>query len=979
MDIVSNLRESLETGFIVHSHESLYDYQPQLVVNKKNENKKILGIILQELKRCKSFNFSVAFLTMSGFAVLVNTLEYLKAKGIKGQVLVSQYQNFTHPDALNKLMAFENVVLKIVTKGDFHAKGYIFEHKDHYSLIIGSSNLTASALTSNKEWNLRVAAMRKAKIVLDTLYEFDKEFESATAVTPEYIKSYQSIYKAQKQFAATQRKSFEAISAKSIIPNEMQKNALDNLTSLRKEGKDKALLISATGTGKTYLSAFDVAAVNPKRLLFLVHRANIAHKALESYLKIMPEKSMGIFSGAHKEIEKDYVFSTVQTISRDENLFAIAAEHFDYIVIDETHRAGAITYQKILKHLKPKFLLGMTATPERTDGFDIFKQFDYNIAYEIRLHRALDEEMLCPFHYFGVTDVVVDNAVVGEDAAFLKLVSEERINHIIERSQWYGCDNGDIRGLVFCNSNKVSLELSKAFNERGLKSVALSGESSESEREKAIELLESDDPAIKLDYIFSVDIFNEGIDIPKVNQIIMLRPTQSAIVFVQQLGRGLRKTNGKSYLTVIDFIGNYNNNYLVPIALYGDSSYNKDNLRKLIAGESDGIPGSSTVNFERIAKERIYAAIDQAKMNLKRDLISDYDLLKYKLGKIPMMMDFLKHGSRDAFLYVEASHSYFNFVEEREAVFPGTLSAQEKLLLGYISRDLANGKRIEEVVCLQLLLDSGNIQLDDFKVAIYKKYGYLPSDKTIQSVLQNINFLFVTENSVKEGSANKTRKISVGDKYGFNLVIEAGKSIIWHPFATKLLANDTFVRFTKDVLEYARATYENGYDLNRYIGGFMLYRKYSRKDVFRILNWEENPVAQNVGGYIVSPDKTNCPIFVNYNKAEDISDTTKYEDAFISNVHFTWFSKSKRTISSPDVQSILKHKENNMRIPLFIKKSNDEGLDFYYLGDLAVIEGRVSEERMPTSDGKSVSVVKMQMQLSVPVAPALYVYITGES
>jgi hypothetical protein len=187
------------------------------------------------------------------------------------------------------------------------------------------------------------------------------------------------------------------------------------------------------------------------------------------------------------------------------------------------------------------------------------------------------------------------------------------------------------------------------------------------------------------------------------------------------------------------------------------------------------------------------------------------------------------------------------------------------------------------------------------------------------------------------------------------------------------------VEFIKDVLKYARATYDNDYTPSRYIDGFVLYKKYSRKDVFRILNWAENPVAQNVGGYIVSPDKTNCPIFVNYHKEESISDTTKYEDAFVNNVQFTWFSKSKRTTVSPDVQCILKHKENNMRIPLFIKKSNDEGLDFYYMGDLSVIEGQVSEERMSVAGGESVSVVKLQMQLSVPVEPDLYAYITGEA
>lgn len=976
MNTVSNLRSALETGFILQDHESLYEYQPQLMVNRKAEKKKILGTLLQELRRCKSFKFSVAFLTMSGYAVLANTLDELKAKGVSGHILVSQYQNFTHPEALKKLKAYENIELRIATSGNFHAKGYIFEQDCYYSLIVGSSNLTASALTSNKEWNLRVTGLLRSKIVDDTLREFEYEFGLATVVTDEYIDEYQELYSEQKRFMESQQKRLEIISGKSILPNQMQISALNNLKSLRSAGKNKALLISATGTGKTYLSAFDVASVNPKKMLFLVHRANIANKALESYKKIMPERSMGVFSGSRREVEMDYLFSTVQTVSRDENLYALDPYHFDYIVIDETHRAGAATYQKILQHLQPKFLLGMTATPERTDGFDIFNQFDYNIAYEIRLHKALEEEMLSPFHYFGVTDITVDNETIDDDAAFLKLVSSERVNHIIAKSQGYGCDSGIIRGLIFCSSNRVSAELSRAFNERGFKTVALSGDSSEAEREDAIDRLETDDLVRKLDYIFTVDIFNEGIDIPRVNQIIMLRPTQSAIVFVQQLGRGLRKTDGKSYLTVIDFIGNYSNNYLVPIALYGDSSYNKDNLRKFIVGESDTIPGSSTVNFERIARERIFSAIDKAKMCEKKELGKDYDLLKYKLGKIPMMTDFLEHGSRDAYLYVEASRSYFNFVESREKPLREKLTNAEKKLLECISRDLANAKRIEEVVLLQMLFSAASVALDDFKDAMFKEYGHTLSGETLRSVVRNVNLRFVTENRNKSDSDEKASKISVGEKYGFDVVKEDGSHILWHSSMTSYLANEVFVEFVKDALAYAKAVYDDEYSIKCYFEGFILYKKYSRKDVFRILNWDVNPVAQNVGGYIVSSDKTNCPVFVNYHKDDSISETTKYEDAFINNVHITWFSKSNRCLSSPDVQAILTHKERNMRIPLFVKKSNDEGKDFYYLGDLSVIDGQVEENSMPVSIGKPVSVVKMQMQLSVPVEQNLYAYIT---
>ena len=296
------------------------------------------------------------------------------------------------------------------------------------------------------------------------------------------------------------------------------------------------------------------------------------------------------------------------------------------------------------------------------DGFDIFKQFDYNIAYEIRLHRALEENMLCPFHYYGITDVSIDDQLLSDKNAFLQLTNEERVKRIIEKAEFYGADDGVIRGLIFCNSNKVSYELSRRFNQKGYKTIALSGENNETERENAIKRLETDNLSEKLDYIFTVDIFNEGVDIPRVNQIIMLRPTQSAIIFVQQLGRGLRKLFNKEYLTVIDFIGNYNNNYLVPIALYGDTSYNKDHIRKLISNNSSMIPGASTINFDKIAKEQIFKALDNANLQLHRDLKNDYDLLKYKLGRIPMMMDFIEHSSRDPELYANYSRSYFNFV-----------------------------------------------------------------------------------------------------------------------------------------------------------------------------------------------------------------------------------------------------------------------------------------------------------------------------
>lgn len=967
--IYTELPQSLITGFVDKLHPSKQEYLPELLLNDKLNGKKVLTTINKELKSCDEFWFSVAFLTKSGVTVLINLLKELELKNIKGRILVSQYQNFTQPEALKTLLKFTNIDLRIVVKENFHAKGYLFKKGNSYNLIIGSSNLTASALCTNKEWNLKVPSTNNGKLIIDAIREFNNEFEESEIVNAAFIDEYEKIYKAQMAFYNKDENKIKVFQNKTFDPNSMQIEALKNLQKLRLENKNKALLISATGTGKTYLSAFDVKAVNPNKFLFIVHRGNIARAAMKSYGKVFGKtKTMGIYSGSTKEITADFLFSTIQTLSLDSNLTQFSKQHFDYIVIDETHRAGAATYQKILNHFEPKFLLGMTATPERMDGFDIFNAFDHNIAYEIRLHRALEEQMLCAFHYFGVTDITVDGNVLEEDAAFNFLAANERVNNILDKAEFYGCDNGCIRGLVFCSSVEESNQLATAFNNRGYRCVSLSGSSTEDERTAAIVRLETNIEAKKLDYIFTVDIFNEGIDIPKVNQIIMLRPTQSAIIFVQQLGRGLRKADNKEYVTIIDFIGNYKNSYLVPIALYGNTSYNKDTLRKLMVSESTLIPGSSTVNFDKISRERIFSSIDGAKLQLKKDLVKDYDLLKFKIGRIPMMMDFLEHGSRDPHLYADYSKSYFNFAANQESTLRNKLSAQEVKLLEFFSNEIANTKRIEEILLLQELTKNGFILKESFKTIVFSQYGISVSNETIDSCIRNINFDFITE---KENN----KIISVREKYNLNIVSHTPSIILFEKDFKSSLQNAIFLIFFNDMLCYSQATYDNYFDKTKYIDGFILYRKYSRKDVFRILNWSQNPVAQNVGGYIISHDKSNCPIFVNYHKDENISSTTKYNDGFITNYEFQWMSKSKRTLNSPDVVAIRNYKAG-LRLPLFIKKSNDEGSEHYYMGDVMPIDESFEGTTMPDEKNNPVSVVKMKFVMKQPVEDSIYEYLT---
>jgi len=962
-----NFKDSILTGFIDKSLDSDKLYQPELLVNRKIPRKKVLSTIIKELESCESFYISVAFVTTSGVAALINTFKSLEHNGVKGKILVSQYLNFTQPEALKRLSQFKNIELKIVTKENSHSKGYIFKHSDYYNLVIGSSNLTSSALSTNKEWNMKVSARNSSSIVDKIINEFNNDFEIGEIVNETYIKKYEEIYK--KQYLVY-KKSEAELSKEidfEITPNSMQINALENLKKLR-EKNNKALIISATGTGKTYLAAFDAKAFNPKKLLFVVHRLNIAKKAMKTFKTIFGDtKSMGLYSGKQRELDKDFVFSTVQTISRTNHLEQFDNDFFDYIIIDESHRSGADSYIRLIDYFNPSFLLGMTATPDRTDDKDIYNLFDHNIAYEIRLNQAMEEDMLIPFHYYGVTDLSVNDEVLENESDFRLLTADERVNKIISKIEFYGSDNGITRGLIFCSKKDEARELSDKFNLRGYKTVALTGENSEDERTKAIELLESDDLSIKLDYIFTVDIFNEGIDIPKINQVVMIRPTQSAIIFIQQLGRGLRKADNKYYLTIIDFIGNYKNNYLIPIALYGDTSYNKDKIRKLISEGSSMIPGESTINFDEITKEKIYASIDSARMQLLTDLKIDYNNLKSRIGRIPMMMDFVKNDSRDPFLYVNHSKSYFNFLNKVEKNFDATLNTKQIKLLELYSKEINNSKRIEESLILKELITSGNYNVEKLRTKIKENYNYNVSKETIESSIANINFEFVREK--KDG-----KLVPAKDIYNLNVLkLENNEFLIENEFKL-LLENTDFKAFLLDSVEYSLDSFNKNFDPTKWNDGFHLYRKYSRKDVFRILNFSENPVAQNVGGYLVSPDNRCCPIFVNYHKEEDISESTKYEDEFVNQREFNWMSKSNRKLESKDVQSIL-GKNGEIRLPLFIKKNNDEGTDFYYMGNISPQKNNVEQTTMNSDSGKQVSVVKIRFDLENPVSDSMYQYL----
>jgi superfamily II DNA or RNA helicase/HKD family nuclease len=957
------IQKSLTTGFVDANFESLVDYRPAIVTNEPISNEKVLSTILDELRSCESFFLSAAFITSGGVASLFGTLLDLEAKGVKGKILVSEYLNFTEPEALKKILQFSNVELRISRDLDFHSKGFLFVHKSFYTIIIGSSNITQSALTKNKEWNLKVTAHVESELAHITLNEFESVFNKSQSVTLEYIEKYSIVYSLERRLGKELRTAVIGKDLVEVSPNRMQIMALESLKALRQSGEKKALIVSATGTGKTYLSAFDVAAVNPRRLLFLVHRRNIAQKAMESFQQILKEKKkFGLYSGSSTDENADYIFSTIQTFSREDHLSKFNANHFDYIVIDETHRAIASSYKKILDHFKPNFLLGMTATPERTDGADVFALFNYNIASEIRLHDALSNDMLAPFHYFGISDIEVDGKILDENATINQLNRVSRVNHIIEKLKLFGTDDGVIRGLIFCSKQEECVFLSSEFNMRGFRTVALTANSTEDERSNAIDLLESEDPALKLDYIFTRDIFNEGVDIPRVNQIVMLRPTQSAIVFVQQLGRGLRKAKGKSYVTVIDFIANYRSNFLVPIALFGDKTFVKDNLRKLVHRPEKSIVGASTIYFERIVKDKIFQSIDLSNIQTKKNLIEDFALLRAKIGRIPKMCDFLLHGERDPFQYITEYKSYYAFLlnmnENVAQIDLGSLN-----LLAFLSKEVLNPIRWVDVFLFKKLIIEGEFSLSDFES------NYNVQTLTCRHAIDTINGLFHTTRA-------NGKMVKVGVHNGYNVVEVKNGLVVLGKTSRDLLKLNDVRDYLLDLCDYSLKTLDSAGDCV-YKNDFILYNRYTRKDTFRILQWSEKPIEQNVGGYMIERSKRDCALFVTYHKDESISSSIKYHDRFISKTEFIWVSKNKRKLNSPDIETILKQSQLNLRIPLFVQKSNSEGIEFYYLGNLRLQENSAVEKIMKDGDGKDVSVVEITFNLMTPVESDLYDYIVN--
>lgn len=982
----NELIEGCKSAYIDGNIASNILYRPQFVSNNYKEGKKVISYIEDELRVCDKFQISVAFITMGGITPLLQILKELEEKNIPGEILTTNYLNFSEPRALSKLNELSNITIKMydveTAKEGFHTKGYIFKKDEIYRIIVGSSNITSSALTINREWNTKILSTEQGELAKDILLEFNELWNSKYSLNyNEFYETYKEKYKLIKhQRDIAKKDSITSIEKYKLKPNSMQVKFIANLRKLIQAGENRAILISATGTGKTYASAFAMRELGFKKVLFLVHRSQLARQSLKSYKNVFSDNiSMGLVGSGYKEYDKDYIFATVQTLNKEDYLKKYAPDNFDCIILDEAHHSSADTYQKIMSYFKPKLWLGMTATPDKRDdniaGKNIYEIFNHNIAYEIRLQQAMKEDLLCPFHYFGITDIsMLDDKKISSKKMditdFNQLVSDERVSHIIKQANYYGYSGERVKGLVFCSRIDETEKLSKKFNALGYRTIALNGNSSEEERTKAFERLAMNEEDITdelkpLDYIFSVEILNEGVDIVEVNQIIMLRPTQSPIVFTQQLGRGLRKVEGKEYTVILDFIGNYKNNFMIPIALSGDKTYNADTIKKYVISGNNTIPGASTIHFDEISKQKIFSSIDKIK-GMKSIIRESYSTLKNRIGRVPYLIDFYENGEIDPLIIIKEYKSYQNFLEDIEKdLYIGKITDGEKLVLEYLSKTVLSGIRPYELEILKQLLNSDNLNKEKLRNNISEKYGYYIDDGCIENAIKVLQGHFV----MNENEYAKFKNIDI-------VLYDENKTIKRMIDFANRLKHLEFHKQIKDIINVGLLRYKDKYlECNQAKNTFVLYEKYSRRDVSFIMNCEKDLSSIMYGMKKIGNDVF---IFVTYNKELNYSDEKlyadgkpNYADEFEDNMIFMWDSQLGKGVDSKYIEDVVSAKRKH----LFVKKSDIE-TSFYYMGEFNILNIKPAQKK--DNNGKLRDIAKLEMKMINPVREDILRYLKNK-
>ncbi len=854
-------------------------------------------------KKCNSFTLSVSFIKKAGLVLFQREIEEALERGAKGRIITSTYQNFTDIASLKDFLAWQNkydnfechLDMNCFGENGFHSKGYLFEYDDSIEIIVGSSNITRFALLKNIEWNISLISKNNIESYDEAIKNFEYLWDRTFKLSEDVIKQYNFVLD-----YAIEKWDMDYINplTQNVVPNSMQRKALKELTRYRDTGVKRALIISATGSGKTYLAAFDARNFDAKRVLFVVHRETILKDAKQTFMNVFgAEKTCGLYTGNSKDLDCDFVFASSNMLAR--HLTEFDKNEFDYICYDEVHHIVAECGKKILNYFNPEFLLGLTATPERMDNQDIFELFEQNVPFELRLRDAINNDLVVPFHYYGIRDDLINYGEDDKNKVSKNIAESDNIDFIVKEIEKHRLPNEKLKAVAFCTNIAHCSLMANELAMRGYSTVALTGENKIGERIKAFNDLQ--DETNDLEIICTVDILNEGVDIPAINTVLFLRPTESSTIFLQQLGRGLRKYQNKQYLTVLDFIGNdYSRSVQIALALgtLGKTTYTeKAYLKNLI--ESDyktlNIPGVE-IHIDELSKKEIVKFIDQENFNKKTFLKKDYENFKKYLNKdsIPTHMDYLESEiAPDLNRFIKSKiggkriRSYYEFLtmvgEENVPIF-----TEEEIKLIDSIEELLPIVRLDEFLIINYLLHHNEINID--KIV---GYNSRVTNETLNNAIQ-----FLTNKEVLVNNQLSVDNIS------------------------------NIKDYLEDLINYGINRYE--IEFGDFEGKYKLYANYSKEQTMTSINRKYTMDILLKGTYF-DTETGDTYVYVGLKKDKAKQERTDYKDKFISPSIFQWESENNVTIDN----SIGLKLKNTKNIYVFVRKMDDEDniiLPFTYFG-----------------------------------------------